>query len=283
MPALVIRLDDITPDMNWDNFEAVKAILDEYDIKPLIGIVPDNQDPKLKVCEARSDFWEYMRQLAYEDWSIAQHGYRHIYETEDGGLLDVNHFSEFAGLPYDVQFEKLRKGYEIMREHGLEPQIFMAPGHTYDDTTRLALQQLKFRYVTDGYSDYPYIWDDIGYLPCTISNPKVPKHFDTLCLHVNSMTQEDLDHLAGFIRQNLFCIRDYLDVLDPDWFMRRKGRIARQEQQNLKRSKFKAKLATSPAAQEYMNRTNHPNKYVKLMKRAAGYPGMRWKMRKEKE
>ena len=27
MPALVIRLDDITPDMNWDNFEAVKAIL----------------------------------------------------------------------------------------------------------------------------------------------------------------------------------------------------------------------------------------------------------------
>ena len=38
---IAVRMDDITPDMDWEKFEAFKTILDKYNIKPLLGIVPD--------------------------------------------------------------------------------------------------------------------------------------------------------------------------------------------------------------------------------------------------
>ena len=55
---IAIRMDDITPDMNWDNFLALKALFDRYHICPLIGVVPDNRDDGLRIMEPREDFCE---------------------------------------------------------------------------------------------------------------------------------------------------------------------------------------------------------------------------------
>ena len=51
---IAIRLDDITADMNWEKFLRFKDLMDRYGIKPLLGIVPDNHDSKLKVDPPRS-------------------------------------------------------------------------------------------------------------------------------------------------------------------------------------------------------------------------------------
>ena len=56
-----IRLDDITPDMNWEKFYKVKEILDEFQIKPLIGVVPNTLDTTLPFEVPKSDFWEKIR------------------------------------------------------------------------------------------------------------------------------------------------------------------------------------------------------------------------------
>ena len=40
---IAVRLDDITPDMDWQRFFRFKALLDQYQVKPLIGVVPDNR------------------------------------------------------------------------------------------------------------------------------------------------------------------------------------------------------------------------------------------------
>lgn len=45
---ITVRLDDITPDMDWERFYKFKALLDQYQVKPLIGVVPDNRDELLK-------------------------------------------------------------------------------------------------------------------------------------------------------------------------------------------------------------------------------------------
>ena len=58
-----VRLDDITPDMDWDSFEAFEALCDRFGVCPLLGIVPQNRDPKLSVGEVREDFWEKIRAL----------------------------------------------------------------------------------------------------------------------------------------------------------------------------------------------------------------------------
>ena len=44
---IAVRLDDITPDMDWERFLKFKALLDRYQVKPLIGVVPQNRDPGL--------------------------------------------------------------------------------------------------------------------------------------------------------------------------------------------------------------------------------------------
>ena len=45
---VAVRLDDITPDMDWERFLKFKELLDRYQVKPLIGVVPENRDENLK-------------------------------------------------------------------------------------------------------------------------------------------------------------------------------------------------------------------------------------------
>ena len=52
---ITIRLDDITPDMDWKKFNRFKAILDDNGIKPLIGVVPDCKDSKLALNEPKEE------------------------------------------------------------------------------------------------------------------------------------------------------------------------------------------------------------------------------------
>lgn len=51
MQRLLIRLDDITPDMDWEKFERLAALFEQYQIHPIIGVVPDNQDKTLRIRE----------------------------------------------------------------------------------------------------------------------------------------------------------------------------------------------------------------------------------------
>lgn len=38
----IFRLDDICPNMNWDNFYRLEEIFDKYDVKPVVGVIPNN-------------------------------------------------------------------------------------------------------------------------------------------------------------------------------------------------------------------------------------------------
>ena len=103
---IAVRLDDITPDMDWQCFFRFKALLDQYQVKPLIGVVPDNRDENLRGSsesrkDAPADFYAYIRGLQEEGWSVALHGMNHVYSTKKGGLFPLNDFSEYAGKPYE--------------------------------------------------------------------------------------------------------------------------------------------------------------------------------------
>ena len=93
---IAVRLDDITPDMDWEKFRRLEKILDENKIAPLLGIVPDNQDPNLMRNPAMPDFDVQMKKWEAKNWVFAMHGWKHIYTTKKGGLFPLNNFSEFA-------------------------------------------------------------------------------------------------------------------------------------------------------------------------------------------
>ena len=71
-----------------------------------------------------------MKELQKEGWTIAQHGYTHVYTTDEAGLFPLNKFSEFAGVEYSEQYEAVRLGQNILKEHGIETDLFMAPAHS---------------------------------------------------------------------------------------------------------------------------------------------------------
>ena len=113
---IAIRMDDITADMNWKNFLALKELFDRHGICPLIGVVPDNRDENLRMDPPREDFWEYLGKLHGQGWVIAQHGQYHRYTTQKGGCFPLNRFSEYAGVPYEKQKSMIEVGKKILEE-----------------------------------------------------------------------------------------------------------------------------------------------------------------------
>ena len=56
--ALLIRMDDITECMNWEIMDKCEKLFDKYNIKPVMGVIPNNQDPILKSFPKRENFWK---------------------------------------------------------------------------------------------------------------------------------------------------------------------------------------------------------------------------------
>lgn len=190
---IAVRMDDITPDMDWAKFHAFKEILDEYHICPLIGVVPDNQDSNLAKEKPRAEFWDYVKELKQSGWSVAMHGFCHIYTTKKGGLFPLNSFSEFAGVSLEKQREMLTEGKHILEKHGIHTDIFMPPAHSFDKNTIKVLKELGFRYITDGFGNAPFEREGIVFLPiCERKSKSLDSEgITTFVVHVNSMEEKD--------------------------------------------------------------------------------------------
>ena len=40
----IFRLDDIAPNMNWQMLARVRKLFNHYNVKPIIGVIPKNED-----------------------------------------------------------------------------------------------------------------------------------------------------------------------------------------------------------------------------------------------
>ena len=197
----LIRFDDVVPAMAWSRFAAFEQIAADLSLPFLIGVVPECRDPKLSVEPESPDFWNWVRTRKHAGWTIAQHGYQHLYETDARGLLGIGRKSEFAGLPYDAQVQKLAAGKEIMQREGVWSGVFMAPSHSFDENTVQALRDLEFTALTDGFGFYPYDLHGLMAVPQLVARPLgFGFGVETICLHVNTMSEEAIGRMIDFIR-----------------------------------------------------------------------------------
>jgi Uncharacterized protein conserved in bacteria (DUF2334). len=206
-------MDDICPQMNMEKFLEYKMLFDEFDIRPLIGIIPDNQDDSLKYNNDFPNFWEMMRQLQQDGWAIAQHGYQHVYDSEEAGILSKRKLSEFAGLSYENQVEKIKKGQRILAENELSTDIFMAPGHSYDLVTLRALKDCGFKYVTDGLSSFPYRYCGLKFVPCRHMTPLILPGINTWAIHANTWKEKDFNRIKRLLHKKRY-VHNFKDLLD---------------------------------------------------------------------
>ena len=79
-------------------------------------------------------------------------GHQHIFISQHKGMVNNRVGSEFAGLSYEKQLEKILAGQKILKEHGIETDVFFAPAHSYDLNTLRALKKAGFKYISDGKS-----------------------------------------------------------------------------------------------------------------------------------
>ena len=211
---IAIRMDDITPDMDWEKFERFSDLLDRYHVKPLLGVVPDNRDPNLARGAVREDFWQLVRGWQEKGWILAMHGLHHVYATQEGGLFPLNRLSEFAGLPYEEQSRRIAQGRAILEEHGVFTDFFMAPAHSYDRNTLRALRENKFFRVTDGFGRAPYRYEGLTFYPVSFLMKRSLQGgagATTLVVHVNTMTEADFKQYEQIFRtQELLPYPEYI-------------------------------------------------------------------------
>jgi predicted deacetylase len=198
----LLRLDDICEHMAWERFESLAGYAQELGIAPILGVIPQNEDPQLlRHQKPQARFWERMREYQDRGWEIAMHGSTHVYVNRNPGILGRGNLSEFAGLPRAQQEEKLRRGLAILKNNGLAARTFMAPSHSFDRVTLEALRSLGFLYVTDGIGFYPYKAHGLTFIPQIFSRPRrMPFGVFTFSTHLSPMEDRRFVEMLEFLK-----------------------------------------------------------------------------------
>lgn len=195
----LVRLDDACPTMDKKKWNKIEQILDKYEIKPMIGIIPNNKDTSLEIDEVDDFFWDKALGWQEKMWTIALHGYDHVYVTKESGINPVQQRSEFAGVSLKQQEDKISKGLKIFQKAKLEAKCFFAPSHTFDLNTIAALKnKSNIRIISDTIAFKPYIKDDFIYHPQQFGrfrNINIPGNW-TFCFHPNTMEEESFSKFS---------------------------------------------------------------------------------------
>ena len=186
--------------MNWTVWERIEPALHERGIKPILAVVPDNRDAHLMVEAPRADFWAKVRAWQKAGWCVALHGYQHRYETRDAGLMGINAYSEFAGLPEAAQREKLRRALAIFKEHDVRADAWVAPAHSFDATTVKLLLEQGIHTISDGFYFRPVRRMGALWIPQQFWHFRpMPMGCWTVCVHFNAYGETEIARLIGWL------------------------------------------------------------------------------------
>jgi predicted deacetylase len=196
-------------------WEQIEGILVDAGVKPILAVIPDNRDPTLLLDSPVPDFWEHVRRWKGLGWTIGMHGYQHLYLTDHPGLLGINRRSEFAGLSVDQQQERIARGLQVFAEEGIVPEVWIAPSHSFDETTVGLLRSAGLHTISDGLALYPHRdpWGTI-WIPQQLWRWRwAPFGVWTICSHHNVWSERHLADFAQGLMRNRSRIADLGSVL----------------------------------------------------------------------
>ena len=215
--GILIRLDDIAENMNWDLMNKSELLFEKYKIKPVLGVIPNNQDNELLSYPKKNNFWEQVRMWSNKGWEIAMHGSTHVYDkdTKNQDYFGYGGRSEFCGHPLEIQMIKVKDGLKKFDSEKIKIRSFYAPNHTYDKNTFAALKNLGINEIIDGYGLMPYTENNIKFIPQLFYKVfALPFGIQTTQIHLNYWKQKDFDDFEKFILNNLNKIITYDQALE---------------------------------------------------------------------
>ena len=196
----LLRMDDACHTMGRQKWQTLEELFDEFDIKPMVAVVPDNQDSDLRFDERDAQFWDKVRSWQAKGWTIAMHGYQHVmHHTKSKLVLPFYQRSEFGGLSYDQQAEKIGRSWQLFVSEGVAPTVWIAPAHCFDWLTLEAnraetpIRIVSYGIARDQYYEHGYHW-----IPQQLwSLTEKSRGLWTVCMHPNTMSDQ---HIAGLRR-----------------------------------------------------------------------------------
>ena len=213
---ILIRFDDIAENMNWHLMAKCEKIFDELNIKPVMGVIPNNQDKDLLIYPKKENFWQIVKKWQLKGWEIAMHGYNHIYDndTKKKDFFEYGGKSEFYGHSLNSQLKKIKKGLDIFKKNDIKIRTFFSPNHTYDFNTFKALKLSGINEVIDGYGLKPYLENNIKFIPQLFYKPFfLPFGLQTTQIHLNYWTENEFNKFSELIYKNKKKIISYDDAL----------------------------------------------------------------------
>jgi peptidoglycan/xylan/chitin deacetylase (PgdA/CDA1 family) len=201
---ILLRFDDIAENMNWRLMDKCEELFDIYNIKPVMGVIPNNQDETLKSFPQKQNFWKIIKNWQSKGWEISMHGYNHLY-TQDTNYKDYFKYggkSEFFGETLFNQTDKIKKGLEIFKKNEIRIRSFFAPNHTYDNNTLLALKNCGINEIIDGYGLKPFTKEKIKFIPQLFFKLFfLPFGLQTTQIHLNEMNDKDFENFKILIEK----------------------------------------------------------------------------------
>ena len=209
MTKYLMRLDDACEKRNIENWDRMEALLDKYNVKPLVAVIPNCKDPDFEKYDIDENFWnEKIKTWLNKGWQIALHGYEHTFHKCDNklNLNPINNFSEFVGLGLKEQREKISKGIKIFKKYGLEPDFFVAPAHSFDLNTIKALKlESNISIISDIPANAPFTKYGMVFVPQQSGRVrKLPFNTVTFCYHPNVMIESEFSNLENFLSKQIF-------------------------------------------------------------------------------
>lgn len=210
----LIRLDDASEYWNKENWHRMHDLLEKFNIKPIVAIIPKNEDPKLLQYTIDKDYIITITNWIANGWTPALHGYNHVMDSACGGINPVNIKSEFAGKSLEEQKLKIKDGVRILENLGIKTDIFVAPSHTFDQNTLQALrEESSIRVISDTVASNVYYEKGFFYIPLQSNFArKIKFPIVTFCYHPNSMKEKNFIDLEAFILKNHRSFISFQDI-----------------------------------------------------------------------
>lgn len=196
----LLRFDDLCPTVTAERWRQFEALIEEFRLQPILAVVPDNQDPDLQISPPDPDFWERMRALEAAGATIGLHGYRHVCASGGRGLLGLHRRSEFAGVAAATQRAWIAAGLRILRGHGINPKMWVAPRHGFDADTLTVLREEGISLLSDGFARVPFVRGGLTWIPQQLWGPvDQPAGLWTICVHPNTASASEIAALREFL------------------------------------------------------------------------------------
>jgi predicted deacetylase len=220
--GLLIRMDDISENMNWALMNKCEKLFDKFKIKPLLGIIPINKDPDLLKFPKNDRFWERVKSWENKGWEITMHGCNHLYtqKSDKNDIFNYGGNSEFYGLDYSMQLNKIKTGLEEFKKREIKVRSFFAPNHIYDSNTLKALKDSDIKIIIDGYGLFPYYKNEILFIPQLFHKEiLLPFGIQSTQMHINEWNDEAYENFEIFIKKNyskILNLNNIIEIANPN-------------------------------------------------------------------